>query len=78
MRHPITSLCMIALALAACSESVPPLTLAEKARFTSELIADRPACAVFVEKLSPVVTDEKLIAQTYEAARAAHCLKPNV
>lgn len=65
------------LALAACTEK-PLLTMAEKARYTFELISDRADCKIFGEKLTPPVTDEKLIDQTYQAAKAAHCLKPTV
>ena len=76
VRHCYLS-CLILLALTACSEK-PLLTLEEKARYTVELLSDRADCKVFGEKLVPPVTDQKLVDQTYQAAKAAHCLKPTV
>ncbi len=76
MRH-FCLIFLIPLALAACTEK-PLLTMAEKARYTFELISERADCKVFGEKLTPPLTDEKLIDQTYQAAKAAHCLKPTV
>ena len=77
MRHKFILICMIPLTLAACTEK-PLLTLEEKARFTVELIADRSDCKVYKQRLAPPVTDRKLIEQTYEAAKVAHCLTPDV
>lgn len=72
------SLALICLALlTACSEK-PQLTVAEKAKYTIELIADRDECKSYGQMLQAPVIDEKLIEQTYQAAKAAHCIKPSV
>lgn len=77
MRPPFSTICLIPLLLTACSEK-SLLTLEEKARYTMELITEQPECKIFREKLLPTVTDEKLIDQTYQAAKTAHCIKPSV
>jgi hypothetical protein len=76
VRH-LALICLTPLILTACSEK-PVLSVTEKARYTVELLADRPECQIFSERLLPPVTDEKLVTQTYQAAKAAHCLKPSV
>jgi hypothetical protein len=70
-------ICLIPLGLAACSQK-PLLTTEQKARYTVELLAARSECKVFEQRLLPPVTDQNLIDQTYQAAKAAHCLKPSV
>lgn len=76
MRH-FFIICMIPLLLTACSEK-SLLSIDEKARYTIELLANRADCKIYGEKLSPPIADEKLVDQTYLAAKAAHCLKPSV
>ena len=68
---------LIPLALAACTDK-PLITMADKARFTEELISERADCKVFSEQLTPPLTDAKQINQIYQAAKTAHCLKPTV
>lgn len=77
MRPILSFICMTAVALAGCSAK-HPLTLQEKAMVTSELIDPRPDCAVYSTQLAVPGVDEKSILQTYQAARAAFCLKPHV
>jgi hypothetical protein len=72
-----TVLCLAPLALAACSQEAP-LSLDERAKFTAELIAERPECAIYRQKLSGPVANRKEVDQTYEAAKTAYCLKPDV
>ena len=50
----------------------------EKAKFTAELVEARPQCQSYIDKLIVPVVDEKFIAQVYEQARVAHCVKPDV
>lgn len=69
--------CLILLGIAACSEK-PSLSLEERARYTLELIDERPACKAYAEKLAPPVADGSVIDRTYAAATGAHCLKPAV
>jgi predicted small lipoprotein YifL len=77
VRPILSCICIIAAALAGCSAK-PPLTLQDKAMVTSELIDPRPDCAVYSKQLAVPGVDEKSILQTYQAARAAFCLKPHV
>ena len=65
------------LAFAACTDKAP-LTAADKARFTAELIEKRPECAVYLRALSPSVTDAAVVDKAYQDARAANCIKPDV
>jgi hypothetical protein len=69
--------CLITFALSACSQK-PQLTTEQKAQYTVELLASRSECKIFEQRLLPPVTDQKLVDQTYQAAKAAHCLKPSV
>ena len=69
--------CLILLGIAACSEK-PSLSLEERARYTLELIDERPACKAYAEKLAPPVADGSVIDRTYAAAKGAHCPKPAV
>lgn len=75
------SLCLAVLAtlttLSGCSDTTP-LSVTEKARFTAELIDARHECASFAERLAVPAISESGIAETYEAAKTAHCLKPDV
>lgn len=76
--HPILScICLTVVALAGCSAK-PPLTLQDKAMVTAELIDARPDCAVYSRQLAAPGADEKHILDTYQAAKAAYCLKPHV
>jgi len=76
--RPYTPICfLIAMMLVACSDK-PSLPLQDKAKYTAELIAERSECKTYLQKLSPPVADEKIIDQTYRAAKSAHCLKPDV
>ncbi len=68
---------MTLLTLAACSEELP-LSVENKAKFTAELIADRSECAGYRQRLAAPTADRELIAQTYQAAKRAHCLKPDI
>ncbi|HZV55160.1 MAG TPA: hypothetical protein VFF82_09490 [Rhodocyclaceae bacterium] len=77
MRLSVFFMCLAAAALTACSED-HSLSVADKAKFTAELIAERPECAQYWKQLSAPVADENLIKQTYLAAKAAYCLKPDV
>jgi hypothetical protein len=54
------------------------LSLEERARYTRELIDERPACKAYAEKLAPPVAEGSIIDRTYAAAKGAHCLKPAV
>ena len=74
--HPRV-LIVVSTVLAACS-GAPDLTLQEKARFTAELVESRSQCQSYIDKLIVPVVDEKFIAQVYEEARIAHCVKPDV
>jgi hypothetical protein len=65
------------LPLTACSDK-PRLTMEDKTRFVAELIAERSECNSHWVKLSVPAKDEKELSQLYEAAKAAHCLKPDV
>ena len=69
--------CLIPLTIAACSEK-PSLSLEERARYTRELIDERPACKAYAEKLAPPVAEGSIIDRTYAAAKGAHCRKPAV
>lgn len=70
-------ICLIPLGLAACSQK-PLLTTEQKARYTVELLAKRSECNIYEQRLESPVTDQQLVDQTYQAAKAAHCLKPSV
>lgn len=63
--------------LAACSDHVAP-SVDEKTRLTAELIDARPACLTFTQQLSGPAADAASLRGVYEAAKAAHCLKPDV
>ncbi|WP_147435842.1 hypothetical protein [Sulfurisoma sediminicola] len=63
--------------LNACTDK-PHLTMEEKTRFVAELIAERSECNGHWVKLSVPAKDERDLSQSYEAAKAAHCLKPDV
>jgi hypothetical protein len=67
---------MLAL-IASCTER-PSLTVEEKTRFVSELIAERAECNTFRQKLSVPAKDAKALNDLYDAAKAAFCLKPDV
>lgn len=77
MNHSVTTACLIALCLAACSEK-PSLSPQAKAKFRAELVDERSECAHFKQKFAAPETDGKAIEQIYEAAKAAHCLRPEV
>lgn len=77
MRNPIHCTCILAMALAACSAETP-LSLADKVKATAELIAARPDCTEYSKKLASSTIDSKQVDQTYQAAKAAHCIKPDV
>lgn len=77
VRLPLAPLLMTLLTLAACSEELP-LSVENKAKFTAELIADRSECATYRQRLAAPTADRELIAQTYQAAKRAHCLKPDI
>lgn len=63
--------------LAGCSDATHA-TLHERAVSTAELISDKPACAAFARRLAePAVTDRQ-ITETYEAAKASKCIRPDV
>lgn len=76
MRLYAAPLCLAALALGACSPQ-SGLNTTDKASVTAELISERPACAVFSHKLA-TSGDARSIEETYQEARAAHCIKPHV
>jgi hypothetical protein len=73
---PLLCMCISAL-LVACSEK-SSLTIEEKTRFVAELIAERPECNGFWLRLSTPAQDSQALQTVYEAAKAAHCLKPDV
>ena len=75
-RLQLMGFCLLAL-LAACTEK-SSLTIAEKTRFVSELIAERSECNAYWQKLSVPAKDNKALNDLYEEAKAAHCLKPDV
>lgn len=75
--RPLYLICLLPLILTACSEK-PLLTMEQKAQYTVELLADRADCKIYGQNLMPPVTDQHLVDQTYQAAKAAHCLKPSV
>lgn len=63
--------------LTACAEK-SSLTIEDKTRFVAELIAERAECNDHWLKLSVPAKDNKALNDLYEAAKAAHCLKPDV
>jgi hypothetical protein len=63
--------------LTACTEQ-SSLAIEEKTRFVSELIAERAECNDYWLKLSVPAKDNQALNALYEAAKAAHCLKPDV
>lgn len=63
--------------LTACAER-SALTIEEKTRFVSELIAERVECNDYWLKLSTPAKDDNTLNALYESAKAAHCLKPDV
>jgi hypothetical protein len=66
------------LALQACSRP-EPLSVADVARFRSELIAPRPECQTFIQQLDPARVKSFAEAdQIYHAAKAVSCIKPDV
>lgn len=67
---------LLALTLVACSAE-PPLSLADKVKATRELLAERTECADFTKQLN-TATDRQQVDQTYQAAKSAHCIKPDV
>lgn len=77
MRPCLAILCLVPVALAACSQE-QPLSIGDRAKFTAELIAERPECAIYRQTLAGPVTNRKEVDQAYEAAKTAHCLKPDV
>jgi hypothetical protein len=72
----LMSCCCLVL-LAACAEK-SSLTIAEKTRFVSELIAERSECNGYFQKLSVPAKNNEALNELYKAAQAAHCLKPDV
>jgi hypothetical protein len=77
MRYSLFGLCLLLGALSACTAKVP-LSLKDKAAYTVELIAVRPECARFAQRLKEPDVTEKLIEETYRAAQSAFCVKPDV
>lgn len=74
----LLALCLATMVpLAACSEK-PTLTLAEKTAFVAELVDARIECAEFAHKFATPAPDEQSLNALYQAAKAAHCLKPDV
>lgn len=71
------SISILSLLLTACTER-SSLTIAEKTRFYAELIDERSECLSFRRNFSTPARDEKVLKEFYEAAKAAHCLKPDV
>lgn len=76
MRISALCLSLLATALTACSGEAP-LSLADKVKATSELIAQRPECAEYARKIGSA-SDTRQVDQTYQAAKGAHCIKPDV
>ena len=68
--------CLFVL-LAACSEK-SSLTIEEQTRFVSELIDERVECNSYFQRLSVPAKDKQALNDLYQAAKAAHCLKPDV
>ncbi len=68
--------CLIAM-LAACAPE-QTLTMQERTRLVAELIAGRSECYGHLQKLSIAAKDQRALRELYEAAKAAHCLKPDV
>lgn len=77
MPYHFTLICLMLLSIAACSDKTP-LPLEEKARYTVELIDGRSDCKIYSEKLSSTTTKDQAVNDVYQAAKAAHCLKPSV
>ena len=77
MRSPTTVLALIAVTLVACSDK-PQLTVQERAKYTAELISKDSQCRIYLQKLSPPVTDGRVIDEACRSAKAAHCLSPDV
>ncbi len=77
VRSLVSLLLIPVAALVGCSAK-PHLSLQDRAMATGELIAVRPACAVFSRQLADPAADEKSILGTYQAAKAASCIKPDV
>jgi hypothetical protein len=77
----VARFCLLAIGsavlLAACSES-SDLSLEDKTRFVEELIDRRIECQDYRQNLSVTAKDDKALSALYEAAKAAHCLKPDV
>ncbi|MBS0355522.1 MAG: hypothetical protein JSR83_16680 [Proteobacteria bacterium] len=76
MRTPALCISLFATVLAACSGEAP-LSLADKVKATSELIAERPECTEYARKIGGA-SNSKQVDQTYQAAKGAHCIKPDV
>lgn len=76
MRTPALCIALLSTILTACSGEAH-LSLADKVKATSELIAERPECAEYAHKVSSAA-DTRQVDQTYQAAKSAHCIKPDV
>ena len=77
MRLILTFTGLALATLAGCSDA-SHASLHDRAVGTAELISNKPACAAFARRLAaPAVTDRQ-IAETYEAAKATQCIRPDV
>lgn len=76
MRMPKLCTSLLVTALEACSAEAP-LSLTDKVKATSELIAERPECAEYASKIGGA-SDNRQVDQIYQLAKTAHCIKPDV
>ncbi len=74
----VTAVTVVGLGgLAACTDP-SSLPTADRAKFTKEIIDQRPECQTFVQQLAAASSAPDAVQGIYQAAKAAHCLRPNV
>jgi len=76
MRHLFSALLAV-LILAGC-DHVEPLTLAQRARFISELLEDGADCNAFRQRLAVPSLEQSEIDAVYREAKKVACIKRDV
>lgn len=77
MRLTFNLIWIAAATLAGCS-APQHASLHDRAAVTAELISTKSACSAFSRQLASPSITEQLILGTYQAAKAAKCIRPDV
>ncbi len=77
MRAPTLCLFCTALLISACSDK-PALSLEERARYQSELAETRSECMPYRDGIARATQSAQALDAAIKAAKAAHCIRPDV